>query len=198
VIAVLFPKARLVAFQKFQPARPFHGLPSIPVRNNQPNGKAVIGRQRFAVMMRGEQDAIAIEIGQRHVGRVALFGMDENSRGPSVGHRSFQNLFHGHAGPTVIEATPTRHTVKVAVVCGAGQFSEFPPVKLQRILYETVDPEIPPLRIESRYRPVMKNRPFECQGLARRQAARRFHSNLAFPAFVPLKQHRRTSWTSMH
>jgi hypothetical protein len=70
VIAVLFPKAGDVVIQEFKATHPLHGLPPVEVRHDQPQRIAVIGREWFAVMMRGEKHVVAVEIGQRNVGGV--------------------------------------------------------------------------------------------------------------------------------
>ena len=53
MVAVLFPEAGLVVRGERKTAHPFHAFPEIQVRHDQAQGIAMLGRQRFAIVLEG-------------------------------------------------------------------------------------------------------------------------------------------------
>ena len=89
------------------------------MRDDEANGVAVICAQGLAVVMCGEQDFLAVEVGQGDVGREPLFGVDQDVGCFRLGMNSRQQLAEGYAVPVIVEAAPSRYTVKIAGARGA-------------------------------------------------------------------------------
>src|SRR5690349_1937310 len=50
VVTILFPEPGMFVAQEFQSAHPLRALPEIEARHHQPAGRAVVGRERAAVV----------------------------------------------------------------------------------------------------------------------------------------------------
>ena len=129
----------------------------------------MICRKRLAIMVRGQQNIIAIQVGKRNIGSESLLGMDQHEFGFSFRFDQMQNLAEWHSFPLVIKTAPAGYTVKIACVLDARQLVEFLPRKPRRLLYQSPDAEIPFRWIKSRDRAVVQHRPFQRKRLSRRQ-----------------------------
>ena len=78
VISIALPEPRHFMVQKLQRAQPLDRLPRIKMGHNQPDGKPMIGRERLAVVMCGEQYFLAIQVRERDISRVSLLAMHEH------------------------------------------------------------------------------------------------------------------------
>ncbi len=125
----------------------------------------MIRRERLAIMMRGKQHVVTIQIGQRNVGREALFGMHQDKLRFRLQLDQLQHFLECHALPVIVKAAPARDAMKVAVRLDLGQTVEFVPGQPDRLLHQTANAEIPPRRIKARHRAVMQHRPLQGQRL---------------------------------
>jgi len=62
------------------------------VGHNQPQRIAVLRRQGLAVMVGGEEHIVPVQVGQRHVGGIALLGVDQDVAGPWPELHQFEDL----------------------------------------------------------------------------------------------------------
>src|SRR3954467_2330392 len=71
VVPVLLPEAGLVARHQRQLADPLRALPEVEVRHQEPDGAAVLDRQRLAVELPHDPGLATGDVLEREVGRVA-------------------------------------------------------------------------------------------------------------------------------
>src|ERR1700675_3792387 len=84
VIAAQLPEARLLLPRKLQAAHPFRRLPEIEMRHQQPGRPAMVGLKRLPrIVERVERDhgLAADEVGEWHIGGVAVEGMGKHELG---------------------------------------------------------------------------------------------------------------------
>jgi hypothetical protein len=60
VVAVALPEARLVVVEQLEPAQPLGALPEVAIRNDQAQRSPVVGRERLAVGLVGEQRVLVL------------------------------------------------------------------------------------------------------------------------------------------
>ena len=149
----------------------------------------MVGRERFAVVMGGEEHIVAIEVGERHVRGVALLGVHEHVIGFRPELHQLQNVTEENARPRVVKAAPARDAVEVAADLRFRQAVEFLPAQPQRFLDQPAQVEIPLRGIEARHRSVMQHGPFQGERLPRRQASRLPHFAFALLALVAFEKH---------
>src|SRR5947209_2384514 len=159
------------------------------MRHYEPQRKAMIRRQRPAIMVRGQQDVVTIEISQRDIGRESLLGMYQNIFGFRFGHYQLQKFPERDTFPLVVKAAPAGDAMEITGVFGARQLVEFVPGKLQWVLDQAPHPEVPLSGVEARNRAVMQHRPFQRERLAGWKAAFAEHLLLFLFAFV-VTEHR--------
>src|ERR1700736_5135572 len=97
--------------------------------NDQPQRVAVLRGQGLAVVVSGEQNFRTVEIGQRHIGRESLFGVDQHICRFWLGVNASQEFLESHSFPAVVEATPSSHTMEVAAALDFGQSVELFPTQ---------------------------------------------------------------------
>ena len=141
------------------------------MRHNETNGAAMIGGKRLAVVFESKENIGTSEVLQRDVGCVALFRKDENEFGAGFRLDPLEYIREENALPAVIEAAPTSDAVEIAGDLGLREGAKIVPGKGARGFEQTGDFEVPVGRVEYRDMAVVKDRPFEGEGLARRQAA---------------------------
>ena len=79
VIAVLLPKSRLVACDRFDALDPFGALPSVEAGNHKAQRSSVRRRNRFAVVGIRKKSVLGQEVVEGHVSRpVAIMSVNEN------------------------------------------------------------------------------------------------------------------------
>src|SRR5688572_24184141 len=78
VIAELLPEPELVLLEHAQAAHPLRALPEIEMRDQQPRGAAVLGRQWLAVVAIDDPRLAAGHVGERQVRRVAAVAERED------------------------------------------------------------------------------------------------------------------------
>src|ERR1700746_850942 len=132
---------------------------------------------------------MAIEVRERHVRGVSLFCMDQNVARAWLSLSATQHLSKRDALPAIVEATPSRYAMKVTHDLDLRKFVEFLPGPADGSFDQTIYTEIPALRIETRHRSILKNGPFQREGLSGRKSALLFHLQLELFSFVSTKQH---------
>src|SRR5205085_9996664 len=81
VVAVALPEARLVGGAKLEPAEPLGALPEVAARHDEPERPAVLGRERLAVGLVGDERVLILERRERQVRAETLLRMrDDKAR----------------------------------------------------------------------------------------------------------------------
>ena len=99
--------------QELDSAQPLGALPEVLARDDEAERAAVLGRERLAVGVRGEQGEWVLEERERRVRRVALLGVGDREVGASawlgeLGKRAPRDALERH-----VEAAPARDAVDV-------------------------------------------------------------------------------------
>src|SRR5262249_55327637 len=82
VVPVALPESGAIVRRELDPAKPFRALPEVLTRDHEAQRAAVLGSQRLAVRVRGEERERIAQERDRHVCGVALLGMrDDEVRG---------------------------------------------------------------------------------------------------------------------
>ncbi len=189
VIPILLPKPRRILIEKFKSTHPFHRLPPIQMRHNQPRRITMVRTERLAVMMRRYQHYFPIQIHKRHVGGISLLRMHQNITCFGSRLDKLQDLPHRHSTPSIVESTPARYTMKITGPLHSRKLRELCPSPTNRIRNQPVRAKIPRSRIKSGHRPVMQHRPFQRQGLPRRQPSLRLHLPFPLATLIAFKKH---------
>lgn len=80
VVAVDFPESRRVDVQELQRADPLRALPEIQLRNDEPARSAVVGLEVLAIVLRRQENVLALQVFERDVRRVTLLGARDGRR----------------------------------------------------------------------------------------------------------------------
>ena len=144
----------------------------------------MIGRKRLAVMARGKQDIVAVEVWERDVGSESLLGVNEDESSAKLQLHATENLAKSHALPSIVEATPAGDAMKIARDPHPWQRLKLAPGEAQLRFDGTVDPEVPSFGIEARNGTVVQDWPLQGERLTWRKAAFRFHKGFAFFALL--------------
>src|SRR3954465_2676839 len=113
------------------------------MRHDKPQRISMVGRERPAVMMRGEQHVLAIEVGERDVGGESLLRVDEHVGGSWIGLHALHHFAEGDASPAIVEAAPARDAVEVTRDVEARESVEFFPREAERAADYSPDLEVP-------------------------------------------------------
>src|SRR6476469_9591757 len=97
------------------------------MRDDQPQGIAMVARERLAVMVGSKEHILAVKVNQGHVGGEALFGMDQHVLRFRLELYQLQNLLKGYALPVIVKAAPARNAMEITVRFNLGQRIEFVP-----------------------------------------------------------------------
>jgi len=81
VISVLLPEAGLIVVEELECAGPLHGFPRVEVWHDQSQRIAVVQSEWHAVVMRGEQDVVTIQVSERYICGEALFRVNQDESG---------------------------------------------------------------------------------------------------------------------
>src|SRR5882672_3315379 len=141
------------------------------MRNDQTQRVAVLPSQGLSVVVSGEQNFRAVEIGQRHIGGESLFGVDQHICRFRLGTNASQQFLEGHAVPAVVEAAPSSYTMEIAGSLDFGQSVELFPTQPERRINQSGYAKVPGLRVKPRHRTIVQHRPLERERLAGRQKA---------------------------
>ena len=171
VVAVAFPEAKAVVVEEHETANPFDAFPGVKVRDDESKRAAVIGGEGFAIVLGGEQDLRAEQVGKGDVGGVALVGKDQDVSGSGPGFGAIEDIGEADTFPMVVEAAPAGDTMKIACGFALRKGAKFFPGQAQGSFDEAGDFEVPSGRIENRNAAVVKNRPFDGERLAGGKAA---------------------------
>ncbi len=130
----------------------------------------MVGGERRAVVMRGEEDVVAIEVGQRHVGRESRLGVDDDELRGRLRLHAAEHFAQGNAGEDVVELRPARDAVDVAAHVDARQRHHLAHRPLRRCVDEAEGAEGPLREVDVGDRAVVQDRPALRLHLAGREA----------------------------
>src|SRR5262245_1619788 len=132
VIPVPLPEPGAILRHQLEARDPLGALPEVEMRDDQPHGTPVLGRQRVPVVMRGEDDVVVEERLEREVRRVVRGGVDHDVAGRRAGARVGQQVPGPDATPVVVEPAPARDAVHVGLTLHGRQDRELGPRPLAR------------------------------------------------------------------
>src|SRR6185312_10038374 len=89
--------------------------------------------ERLAVVMRGQQNVIAMEICERNVGGITLLCVYEYVRCVCLRSSAGENFAHSYSLPGIVEAAPARYAMEIAGGVNSGELIELSPRKPQRV-----------------------------------------------------------------
>lgn len=178
MVAAALPEAGAFFAENKEAAGPLDGFPSVEMRNNETKWTAVFAGERFAIVGMCEENVRTPEVGKRDVGRVALFGDDQSMFGVRRGFDEPENIGNEDARPAIAEPAPAGDAVKVRGDLGLRKGEKFFPGEFPRRGGFTREFEVPASFVELGDAAVVKDRPFERERLARREAA--FGASLVF------------------
>src|SRR5262249_30281826 len=148
-------------------ANPLRTLPAVQFRNYKPKRPAVVRLQVLAIMPIRQHNVIVEEFVELQVRRVTAVALDENVTGLSFESHHLNQFFDPDSLPTVVVARPGGDAMEVRSLSMGRQFAKFIPSKPERILDQSVQPEIPPVWIETGCRSVTQDRKSSDQSLTR-------------------------------
>src|ERR1700704_7083738 len=119
------------------------------MRHNQPQRIAMVRRKRLAIMVRGEENIIAVKISQRNVCRESLLGVNQNMLRFRLEIDEFEHFLKRDALPIIVKAAPARNTMKVAVGLYTWHFAEFIPRQPHRLFHQAANAEVPARWVEA-------------------------------------------------
>ena len=133
----------------------------------------MVGGDRLAVQVCGEQEVFRQYHLQRQVGGEPVFRVLHHVRGGGLDfdESTIRQRPHGHAFPDRIEFAPARHAVDVHLDFGAWQSVELIPRPALLLLHLAPDAEVPSGGVKGWDRPVVQDGKFERQRLAGRKAS---------------------------
>ena len=106
MIAVLLPEAWRILGQEFETGHPFGALPEVKMGNQETNRSAVLGRERRAIVMGGQQVLLPVEIGEREIGGVVRRGMHEDKPRGGVRLGELEDGADRDAGEAIVVSAP--------------------------------------------------------------------------------------------
>src|SRR5438270_4288714 len=170
VVTERFPESGLVTLDQAKPADPLRALPEIKMRYDKPRGTAVLGRERLAVVLIGNESLSVDDVGQREIrGVAAVRERDDESR-PAVELHVLEEHVRGDAAPARVELRPLGHAADVLHELLRRELSELVPGPLRRLLHQTLDAERPGAYVGARRRARGEDRKVLDEVLARRDA----------------------------
>src|SRR5271166_2217974 len=131
----------------------------------------MFGSEGLAIMLEGKKHAGTLEVFQRNIRGVALFGENQDEFRARLQSNAFQHVSEKHTPPVVVEATPASDTVKIAGHLRFRRGAKFVPRKAQRLFHQSANFEIPFRRVEVWHAARVQHRPLQSERLSRRQAA---------------------------
>src|ERR1051325_3606134 len=173
---------------------------------DQSQRPAVLGRERFAVVLVCEQNVILIELRERQVGGEILRGADDRETRRGLRHRPSQHFPECDAFPEIVVTAPAGDAMDVGDDLHARQLLELLPAPTLGLFHESIDAQFPRAEIGARDRAVVQHRPFFGLDLPRREpglaagaldligsAGILVHLNLRGPGEVPRSMRLRCS-----
>src|SRR5579859_7478957 len=188
VISVFLPETSNITVEKLEALDPLHRFPGIEMGNDQTQRISVVERKRLAIMMRGQQNIVAVQINERDIGREPLSGVNEHMAGFRCGFYQFQNFAKRYPLPLIVKTAPARNAMKITHALNARQVAEFFPCPAGGRFNRAPNPEFPFRRLEFGNRAVMQHRPLQSERLPWRKPFGRLHLPLFFLSFVSRKQ----------
>src|SRR5208282_613116 len=170
VIAAHLPEARAVLGGKLDALQPLGTLPEIEPGNDHAHRTAVLAAQGLALPARGEKHVAACELGERHVGGVAVVALEDDVPGLGLGSGERQDVLGTHPLPTVVVARPGGHAMNVGARAATRQGRESGPLPARRAPHQAVDREAPARGRQHRLDAEIEHRPVLDLALAGRQA----------------------------
>ena len=158
--------------REFDALDPLGALPEVELGDHHAQGPAMLAADRLAVPAPGQQHVVGREVGQRHVGRVGVVGMEDDVLRGGLGLHQLQQIARAHALPPVVVARPGGDAVDVGRERGLGQVGELAPFPGRGALDLAVDEQAPGMGRDLGLDAEIEHRPVLDLALAGRQALR--------------------------
>src|SRR5688572_28430112 len=114
VVPIHFPEPWLVVFHEAEPAHPFSRLPEVEVRYQEARRSTVLGRERFTVVLPGNDRLPVQQILDRKVGCIAAVAERHHEwRRGLLEPGRFEDPIDGDTPPVGIELRPSGHAMNV-------------------------------------------------------------------------------------
>lgn len=140
--------------------------------------------QRLSIVVSREQDIIPIQVCQRNICRIPLFGMNEHMARLRFQTDEFKHLAKSDPFPGIVKSAPARDAMEITYRFDLWKQVELLPGEADRNFNRSPDTEIPGTWIKTRDRTIVQDRPFQCERLPRRQAPGIAHIALSLFALV--------------
>ncbi len=159
------------------------------MRDDQPQRVAVLGRERLAVRVRGQQGALVLDELDRDVGAEVVLGPGDREARARERAAELGELAPVHAFEAGVEAAPARHAVDVLGVAAPRQLVELLPAELELLLDLAADAQPPAREIDLGDASGVQHRPFLGHVLAGRKP-RRVEAGVANLLLLARPEHR--------
>ena len=144
-VAARFPEAEAVLGAEFDGADELRAFPGVELWDDDARGAAVLAGERFAVVVRGDEDVVVHAIVEPHVRGVAVVAREEDVLRFGLWVHELGEREEGDAGPADVEFAPRRDAVKITDVFETRQRVEFFPAEGLRPFDGAGDLEAPVL-----------------------------------------------------
>ncbi len=131
---------------------------------------SVLGRERLTAVCQGEQVPGAVEVAEREVGGVVLFGVDQDVARVRTRPRALEHGLDRHSAERVVEPAPAGHAVDVADRLATRHRQELGPRKRQRVLHEARHFETPGREVHGGDTAVVQDGPLAGHDLTGRES----------------------------